>query len=179
MTADVGSPVFVKAGWWDRFTASFIDGLILLAASLGVGLVIGVARAGVNASLAGVILDVAYFVYFWSDLGGGRTPGMRVKGIAVVGTDGRPISAVRAFVRWIMFLVSFYALTIGLLWAAWDRQKQGWHDKVAGTYVIRVGAVPIRPTIPGAAAGSGCPSCGAPNAPGTRFCGACGAALSA
>ena len=34
--------------------------------------------------------------------------------------------------------ISTIALCLGFLWIAWDRQKQGWHDKIAGTYVVKV-----------------------------------------
>ena len=36
-----------------------------------------------------------------------------------------------------MFIVSFIPLGLGLVWAGFNREKQGWHDKVAGTWVIR------------------------------------------
>jgi uncharacterized RDD family membrane protein YckC len=39
--------------------------------------------------------------------------------------------------RYVGFVISIIPLAIGLIWAGFDPRKQGWHDKIAGTYVVR------------------------------------------
>jgi uncharacterized RDD family membrane protein YckC len=51
--------------------------------------------------------------------------------------DGSRISFARGCLRYLGTLVSIYVLYIGLIWAAFDARKQGWHDKIAGTVAIR------------------------------------------
>jgi len=59
-----------------------------------------------------------------------------------VDTGGR-IDYGRALIRHLMSLVSGYACLIGYLWMLWDPEKQTWHDKVAGTYVVPTSAYPV------------------------------------
>ncbi len=48
-----------------------------------------------------------------------------------------PLSNGQAIGRYLAYYVSSIPLGLGLLWVAFDRRKQGWHDKLAGTFVIR------------------------------------------
>jgi uncharacterized RDD family membrane protein YckC len=52
-------------------------------------------------------------------------------------SDGSAPGLGRSFLRYIGYFVSGLALGIGFLWVAFDSRKQGWHDKIAGTVVIR------------------------------------------
>jgi uncharacterized RDD family membrane protein YckC len=97
--------------------------------------------------LVEIVAVAAYFVYFWSqpaqDLGGitvgaGQTPAMSLLKLRVVSVDGSPLDVGKAIVRYLMFIPSTCACFLGFLWAAWDPQHQGWHDKVAGTYVVSI-----------------------------------------
>jgi uncharacterized RDD family membrane protein YckC len=54
----------------------------------------------------------------------------------VVRTDGSPVTWGRAVLRYLGFIVSAIPLSLGFLWIAIDGRRQGWHDKLAGTYVI-------------------------------------------
>ncbi len=83
------------------------------------------------------MLGVIYFCYFWSAYGKGQTLGNRALNIRVVKKDGTYLDLVGAFLRYIGFVVSIACLFIGVIWAAFDGQKQGWHDKIAGTYVVK------------------------------------------
>src|ERR671935_198559 len=85
------------------------------------------------------LLSLLYYVFFWSTYGGGQTLGMRVLKLKVVKTDGTMLDLVGAFIRYVGFVISAIALGIGFIWAAFDANKQGWHDKIAGTYVVRTG----------------------------------------
>jgi uncharacterized RDD family membrane protein YckC len=55
-----------------------------------------------------------------------------------VRTDGRPINFSVALVRSLLSIFSMMVIFLGFLWAAWDREKQTWHDKIAGTVVVKV-----------------------------------------
>ena len=84
-----------------------------------------------------ILLQAAYFTYFWSAAGNGQTLGSRALNIRVVKTDGSYLDYFGAFLRYIGFVISCAAFFLGVIWAAFDAQKQGWHDKIASTYVVR------------------------------------------
>ncbi|MDP9320473.1 MAG: RDD family protein [Chloroflexota bacterium] len=84
-----------------------------------------------------LLVGVAYYVYFWSAYGHGQTLGNRALSIRVVKTDGSELTITDAFVRYLGLLLSFFCLFIGVIWVAFDANKQGWHDKIANTYVVR------------------------------------------
>ena len=85
------------------------------------------------------LLDLVYFAYFWSGQGGGQTLGMRALNIRVARTDGSTLTVSGAVIRFVGLIVSFAVLFLGVIWVVFDSQKQGWHDKLARTYVVRVG----------------------------------------
>jgi uncharacterized RDD family membrane protein YckC len=87
--------------------------------------------------LAWWAVSIAYWVVLWSRYGGGQTIGMKTLNIKVVRSDGQPLSLGGAAVRYLGFVLSSFALGIGLLAVAWDPKRQGWHDKIASTYVIK------------------------------------------
>jgi len=70
----------------------------------------------------------------------GKTVGKKLAGLRVVTIEGKPVGFVRACWRDIAYLLASLPLGLGLLWVAWDPQKQGWHDKLAGTYVFKENA---------------------------------------
>jgi len=124
-----------KGGFWIRAVAFIIDSLIY-----GIPLSIIESLLGLNAntrSLINLIVGIGYFVYFWSEAGGGQTLGMRIFNLKVVKTDGSLLDYTGAFIRSIGLVVAGLAIFIGVIWAAFDPNKQGWHDKIAGTYVIK------------------------------------------
>jgi uncharacterized RDD family membrane protein YckC len=83
-----------------------------------------------------LLIQMLYHAIFWSRRGG--TLGQLALGIQVRNeADGSRISFGRACLRFIGYLVSAWVLYLGLIWVAFDPRKQGWHDKIAGTVVIR------------------------------------------
>jgi hypothetical protein len=74
-----------------------------------------------------------YYVAAWKQTG--QTLGHVVVGGRVVGEDGKPITWGRALLRYLGFILSALVLSIGFLWIAFDKKRQGWHDKIARTYV--------------------------------------------
>src|SRR3981081_948520 len=124
-----------KAGFWIRTFAYIIDGI-------GIGIVSGIissiTSSGATASNGlNLLIGLAYFAYFWSAQGGGQTLGMRVFTLDVIRTDGSPLTLTQALIRYVGLFISFVCFAIGVIWVAFDAEKQGWHDKIAGTYVIR------------------------------------------
>ncbi len=85
--------------------------------------------------LIGLAVELGYFVILWSKFGG--TLGQRMLGLHVVDmATGRNIGIGRALLRFVGYIVSGIALDIGFIWAAFDTRKQGWHDKIASTFVV-------------------------------------------
>jgi len=127
-----------------RFLANLIDwGVKIL---IEVGIVVSLETLFPSSSYAAldgalilvfsVLAVVAYDIVPLSR--SGATVGKRMMGIRVVGQDGRLISLGRSFLRevvgkWLSGLV----FSLGYLWAVWDKDKQAWHDKLVGTYVVR------------------------------------------
>ena len=127
-----------KAGFWTRFLAILIDGIGL---SIIGGILNGILYPGADMTTTGsgvsTLLGVLYFCYFWSSYGKGQTVGMRALNIKVIKTDGSQLDLIGAFLRYIGLIVSIIPLFLGVIWAAFDAEKQGWHDKIAKTYVVK------------------------------------------
>ena len=135
-------------GFGPRAAALVIDAMLVWF--LGIILGMAVAVAGLLLSifspdwpprldwlviLSGLVFSVVYFTAAWSK--SGQTLGKIVVGIKVVGKDGQPPSGGKALLRYLGYILNGLALSIGFVWVAVDRKRQGWHDKIAGTYVIR------------------------------------------
>jgi uncharacterized RDD family membrane protein YckC len=90
---------------------------------------------GLLISCLSLLITAGYFVGFWATTG--QTPGKMVMGIKVISTDGQSVSWGKAILRYFGFIISGLVLSLGFVWAAFDAKRQGWHDKIAGTYVVR------------------------------------------
>lgn len=144
-----------KVGFLPRLAAYLIDIFILSVAAFLLGLIVGlgvlISTLGISrrtlyyasnndvevlAQALALILVVTYWLFFWTRWG--QTPGKMVMGIKVVSTDGSPIGLAKAVARLFGYWLSGLALGLGHLWIIWDANKQGWQDKIAGTYVVKV-----------------------------------------
>jgi uncharacterized RDD family membrane protein YckC len=127
-----------RAGFWIRFGALLLDGLIVGVPSV----ILIVIAAQISTGLAVlfyVLYFVAYIAYPIYYEGGptGATPGKKICGIRVIDMQtGGSIGYGRAFIRWIMKIVSGIPFYLGYLWMLWDKEKQCWHDKVANDVVV-------------------------------------------
>lgn len=117
--------VYPKAGFWERMGAAFLD-LVL------VGVVMGLAHS----PRLGPLVALAYFAGMWTWKG--TTIGGILLGLKVVRYDGQPVTFAPALVRALAAGFSICVLFLGFLWIAWDKDKQAWHDKIAGTVVLRL-----------------------------------------
>ena len=152
--------VYKFAGFWRRFLAYTVDNIIINIIFIILALII--ATAFIFGSMSGntrawaaditdparltsialwavafyIVLSIIYFTYFHGIKG--RTPGKMLLGLQVLLADGTPIGFGTAFLRSVGYLVSslLFTIPLGFIWAAFDKRKQGWHDKIAGTVVI-------------------------------------------
>jgi uncharacterized RDD family membrane protein YckC len=114
-----------RAGLGERFAAALIDAVIVV---LLMALVAG--------PPVGWLLALLYFAGFWTWRG--TTVGGVILRLKVVRLDGQPLRLEVAVVRALGAVVSVVALFLGFLWIAWDPERQGWHDKLVGTVVVRL-----------------------------------------
>jgi len=85
-------------------------------------------------TVIGIIIDFTYYTYFF---GKGQTLGMKAMGIALIRVDGiDPVGYGTGLLRYLGMILSSVILCLGYLWILIDENNQGWHDKIAGTYVV-------------------------------------------
>jgi len=122
------------AGFWRRFVAFFVDSLILgCFSAFFIGMFF--ANSPQVGSIITSIFAVGYILVFWTL--GGQTPGKLVMKVTIVKTDGNDISIKTAILRLIGYIISTILILTGHLMIAFNGRKQGLHDKIAGTYVIK------------------------------------------
>lgn len=85
-------------------------------------------------TIATMIFSATYFILFWTLVG--RTPGKFLMGLRVISRNGRPITFWQALRRYLGYYLSALALYAGFLWVLIDNRRQGWHDKLANTFVV-------------------------------------------
>ncbi len=122
------------AGPLRRLYAFLIDVGMIFLVIYTVAPVSGTAMFNADAAPQDLFFFFGYFVIpttIW-----GRTPGKWVAGIVVVGSDGRTPGPAAIPREMIGRFISAIAVGIGLAWIVFDPKRQGWHDKIAGTYVV-------------------------------------------
>jgi len=125
------APGLEFGGFWLRVAAYIID--VSLIGIVGVILSSALGTAG---QAMGALIFIAYFIGLWGTTG--QTIGMMLLGLHVVrNVDGGKISWGNAVLRFVGLFVAFACLYIGVIWVAFDSRKQGWHDRIGGTVVIR------------------------------------------
>ena len=140
----------IFAGFWERFAAKFLDGLIqgvvnavfsfalgiTLAALAGRGREDGVSTAiTVLAQLLKLAIAAAYTTFFVGKYG--ATPGKMALGLKVVTSSEGEVSYARALGRYFAEWLSGITLTIGYLISIWDDEKRTLHDRICDTRVIK------------------------------------------
>ncbi len=81
---------------------------------------------------------LVYVLYYTLQTARGATIGKRVFGLKVVGPDGKAPGFGRSLLRHTVgYFISSLFFCLGFIWIAFDPQHQGWHDKIAATYVIQ------------------------------------------
>jgi uncharacterized RDD family membrane protein YckC len=119
---------FQRAAFLDRLAAFVLDIILVLIAQQLFDLT--------RRDSAIFLLLLAYHIGFWTWKG--TTVGGIICQLRVVRVDGAPLRFVDALVRGLSAIFSLAVLGIGALWILRDPERQAWHDKIAGTYVVRV-----------------------------------------
>ena len=149
------SPMTEFAGFWIRLAAFLIDFILLGVVFWVFNGIWGVASGAgwmeratddpftqatgapwLVGSLFLFCIVVAYLVCFWGWRG--QTIGKMIMRIKIIRIDGSELGWSVAAIRFLSYIISFLLAFIGYFWVAFDQYKQGLHDKMADTYVIRV-----------------------------------------
>ena len=125
-----------RAGFWVRFAAYWLDGLIVWGAVM---VLVWVAREyGVYVSVELSILVVGAFYWVLLTSWRGQTVGKTLCGLKVLANNGFPAALPRiVFRECIGKVVSALALLLGFIWVALPGSKRAWHDWIAGTRVVQ------------------------------------------
>jgi uncharacterized RDD family membrane protein YckC len=123
----VSAATLPRAGFWIRIAASLLD---LLLVALTTRLVPDHFQPNF------LLLFAVYCCVLWALKG--TTIGGIVCGLKVVRLDDRRVDWPTAIVRALGGFLSLVAAGIGVIWVAFDDQKQSWHDKIAGTTIVQV-----------------------------------------
>lgn len=131
-------------GFWARTGAAVIDSILVMIITLPlVHAVYGAAYWENTSLIAGPadfliqwVLPTVLVLVLWMRLS--ATPGKLAIGAVIVDarTGDKPSSR-QFIIRYLGYFVSCFPLLLGLIWVAIDPRKQGWHDKMAGTVVVR------------------------------------------
>lgn len=144
------------AGFWVRLGATVLDSLLLLVITLPLSVAVyGLAYmqrtdllsvAGPWDVIINWIAPAAATVLFWHYWN--ASPGKMAFRLQILDArTGQGMSTRQAIGRYFAYLVSGIPLFLGFIWVAFDPRKQGWHDKLAGTVVVRAkyrGPEPVR-----------------------------------
>lgn len=131
-------------GFWARVGASIIDTILIgmiilpiLMAVYGTDYLLDESFIkGPVDFLLSWIFPMLAVILFW--IARQATPGkMAISARIVDAETGKPASTRQLIIRYLGYYVSSIPLFIGLVWVAFDPRKQGWHDKLAGTVVVR------------------------------------------
>jgi len=133
-------------GFWWRFAASMIDGIVLLIFNFFIGFLAGIStmqtmtaqRQSIApflvAQLLGILVGVSYETILIGKYG--ATLGKMACKIKVVTADGGRVSYPRALGRYFAKMLNLFTLAIGYLMAAFDSEKRALHDRICNTRVV-------------------------------------------
>lgn len=132
------------AGFWIRFGAFLIDSVVMLIVLyIPLSFIYGEeywvgdqSIYGFWDVMLGYVVPFIATIWFWLRFLG--TPGkMALKLEIVDAKTGRKMSPGQAIGRYFAYFVSAIPFGLGFIWVGIDKRKQGWHDKLAGTVVVR------------------------------------------
>ncbi|HYC71847.1 MAG TPA: RDD family protein [Opitutaceae bacterium] len=129
----ISAATLPRAGFWIRLAAAFLDFLLIGVATM---MIHEMVRLRVDGPGFLFFALAVYSAALWKSRG--TTIGGIICGLKVVRTDDRPIDWTIAIVRALSAFLSFAVAGLGFIWVAFDDEKQSWHDKVAGTTIVKV-----------------------------------------
>jgi len=126
---------FPHATFVERLAAFFLDLVLVavLAQVLRLDRLFWIYPAGENNLL---LIALVYHVGFWTWRQ--TTIGGMICQLRLVRTDGGAVRAAEALVRALVGILSLAVAGLGFLWILRDPERQSWHDRIAGTYVVKV-----------------------------------------
>jgi uncharacterized RDD family membrane protein YckC len=140
------------AGFWIRLGATLIDTVIMvIVLTIPLSFIYGQQYwhgtayiHGFWDFILGYVVPIMATIWFWLRFMG--TPGKMALKLRVVDAHtGNKLSLGQAIGRYFAYIVSIVPFGLGFIWIGIDSRKQGWHDKLAGTVVIRdTNPVPVR-----------------------------------
>lgn len=145
MVDETQYPQYEYAGFWIRVAAAVIDSILVMFITVPLLLAVygrdyWVSERFIQGPadvLISYVLPAIAVIAFW--VARGATPGKIVLAIQVVDArSGAKPGTGQSIGRYFGYYVSTIPLGLGLLWVGIDPKKQGWHDKLAGTVVIRL-----------------------------------------
>lgn len=136
-------PSIEYAGFWVRFLASVLDSVLLLMVAVplllmfyGPSVLVVSESPGLAYDLINYGLPIVAVILFWKYRA--ATPGKIMMDIYIVDANTlRQPTFGRLLLRYLGYYVSILTIFLGFFWIGWDKRKQGFHDKIANTLVIK------------------------------------------
>jgi len=127
-------------GFWLRLLAYVIDYVILIIVSkiLFGDRVVTFSNGTISAQFDGIyfFIPILYIVLFWKFFS--ATPGKMILKMKIISADNeKGLSWKDVLLRILGYFVSGIVIAIGFIWIGFDKKKQGWHDKIAKTFVVK------------------------------------------
>ena len=137
-------------GFGRRFLAIIIDGVFIFMVSLLIAFLLGILYVVIGwwttasdwpwrafGSIVVLLVSIVYYNGKWVQKSG-QTLGKLMMGIRIVSADGSPLTTKKMIFRYLGYVVSSFFASLGFIWVAIDKKRRGWHDIIAGTYVISI-----------------------------------------
>ncbi|MBP6352184.1 MAG: RDD family protein [Acinetobacter sp.] len=138
---------YAYAGFWIRLLASIIDSIIMVVVLIPLAMLFGTGSNVSENNLASFqmttasewlwqLLAAIFYIFCWVKFAG--TPGKRLLRLKVLDEmTGEHITVGPAVIRYIGYIPSTLVFCLGFFWIGFDNKKQGWHDKMARTVVVK------------------------------------------
>ena len=130
------NPTHQYAGFGSRFVSFIIDTLVLAIIGGTVGYSLSSGQQTYVQGWPSLAISYFYNILSWL-YWDGATIGKKVMGIKVIRVDGSNVTFATGLIRMVSYLVSAFTLFLGFIWILFDCKKQGFHDKIAGTIVVK------------------------------------------
>lgn len=145
------------AGFWIRLGASLVDTLLMVLITIPLLIIYygfdtywQAAQSGEFLGLGEVIISwlfpIVATIWFWLKMQ--ATPGKLLFSLKVLDEKtGQPLTLNQSVIRYLGYFASTIVLGLGFIWIAFDGKKQGWHDKMAGSVVVRDYGMDVMPLL--------------------------------
>jgi uncharacterized RDD family membrane protein YckC len=138
---DLGADSF--GGFWVRFAANVTDNIVLLIPNTIIGVAFNLTMGQTEGTLLSMVFNacttMAYFSVLQARMEGSL--GKKLFGLTLVDEHMQPLSPAAASRRYVMLVLGTLPLGAGAIAAAFHPHKQGWHDRYAGSFVVKRSAL--------------------------------------